>query len=236
MRFSAPTLLLLLLVPSCLGGGRPVYFTHFASPVRPDRYLRNLYDLEKIDLLRHPAMRGGCALDMQLRFTPQYKRGVLHFDLAIVQFSRLQVRIWNPNPPEKKLQVRASLGAATGGSRQMKSQVLIPGWNIYERTVGGSVVECFETIQVVFEPVGGVVQSDQPLHLLAANLRRAFSGIVAGNVKEEGIRRIEEHGPFELRGDARIMALMDRLLESFVLQQRMRLAGHAYRPCYRLVA
>ena len=30
---------------------------------------------------------------------------------------------------------------------------------------------------------------DQPAHELAANLRRAFSGIVAGNVKEEGIRR-----------------------------------------------
>ena len=43
---------------------------------------------------------------------------------------------------------------------------------------------------------------DQPRHELAANLRRAFSGIVAGNVKEQGIAAIEEHGPFELRGDA----------------------------------
>ncbi len=31
---------------------------------------------------------------------------------------------------------------------------------------------------------------DVPPHLLAANLRRAFSGIVAGNVKDKGIRRI----------------------------------------------
>jgi pyrimidine/purine-5'-nucleotide nucleosidase len=77
---------------------------------------------------------------------------------------------------------------------------------------------------------------DQPPHLLAANLRRAFSGIVAGNVKDHGIRRIEEHGPFELRGDPDIMALMDQLLESFVAQQRMRLPGYEYRPCYRLVA
>ena len=30
----------------------------------------------------------------------------------------------------------------------------------------------------------------QPVHVLAANLRRAFSGVVAGNVKEEGIRTI----------------------------------------------
>jgi pyrimidine/purine-5'-nucleotide nucleosidase len=77
---------------------------------------------------------------------------------------------------------------------------------------------------------------DQPAHLLAANLRRAFSGIVAGNVKDEGIRRIEKRGPFELHGDREVMALMDRLLESFVAQQRMRLPGYEYQPCYRLVA
>ena len=35
-------------------------------------------------------------------------------------------------------------------------------------------------------------------NVLAANLRRAFSGIVAGNVKEHGIKAIEERGPFEL--------------------------------------
>jgi predicted Rossmann-fold nucleotide-binding protein len=78
--------------------------------------------------------------------------------------------------------------------------------------------------------------ADQPAHRLAADLRRAFSGIVAGNVKDEGIRRIEAHGPFELRGDRAIMEQMDRLLESFVAQQRMRLPGVEYHPCYRLVA
>src|SRR5581483_1547877 len=36
---------------------------------------------------------------------------------------------------------------------------------------------------------------DQPRHLLAADLRRAFSGIVAGNVKEEGLRAIAANGP-----------------------------------------
>lgn len=79
------------------------------------------------------------------------------------------------------------------------------------------------------------LRSDQPPHLLAANLRRAFSGIVSGNVKDDGIRRIEQHGPFELRGDPEVMAMMDRLLESFVAQSRMRLAGYEYQPCYRLV-
>ncbi len=75
---------------------------------------------------------------------------------------------------------------------------------------------------------------DAPPHQLAADLRRAFSGIVAGNVKEPGIRAIEQHGPFELHGDPEIGAMLDRLLESFVRQKRMKLSGD-YRPCYRIV-
>ena len=39
---------------------------------------------------------------------------------------------------------------------------------------------------------------DQPAHSLAFNLRRAFSGVVAGNVREAGIARVEKYGPFEL--------------------------------------
>ncbi len=35
---------------------------------------------------------------------------------------------------------------------------------------------------------------DQPVEILAADLRRAFSSIVAGNVKEVGIRAIEANG------------------------------------------
>jgi len=73
---------------------------------------------------------------------------------------------------------------------------------------------------------------DQGSHLLAANLRRAFSGVVAGNVKEEGIRAIEAHGHFEMQGDPDIMALMDSLLTSFVAQNRMKLPGKKYTPCY----
>jgi hypothetical protein len=79
------------------------------------------------------------------------------------------------------------------------------------------------------------LHTDQERHLLAANLRRAFSGIVAGNVKDEGIRAIEEHGHFEIRGDARVMDTMDSLLASFVAQKRMKLPGSEYTPCYRIV-
>ena len=74
----------------------------------------------------------------------------------------------------------------------------------------------------------------RPVHELAADLRRAFSGIVAGNVKEPGMRRIEQFGPFEIRGDAAIMASLDDLLRAFVEQRRMKMSGE-YQPCYRLV-
>jgi pyrimidine/purine-5'-nucleotide nucleosidase len=76
----------------------------------------------------------------------------------------------------------------------------------------------------------------QPAHQLAANLRRAFSGIVTGNVKEYGIQAIEREGPYELSGDPAIMRLLDELLAEFVAQRRMRLPGSVYRPVYRLVA
>jgi predicted Rossmann-fold nucleotide-binding protein len=79
------------------------------------------------------------------------------------------------------------------------------------------------------------LKKNQETHLLAANLRRAFSGVVTGNVKETGIRSIEEFGKFEIRGDAGIMASMDALLASFIAQHRMKLPGKAYTPCYRIV-
>ncbi|MEC4726448.1 nucleotide 5'-monophosphate nucleosidase PpnN [Shewanella sp. D64] len=69
---------------------------------------------------------------------------------------------------------------------------------------------------------------------LAANLRRAFSGIVAGNVKMETIKNVVEHGPFELNGDKTMMTLMDKLLKAFVKQQRMKLPGSKYVPCYKI--
>ena len=79
------------------------------------------------------------------------------------------------------------------------------------------------------------LHKNQEVHLLAANLRRAFSGVVAGNVKDEGIRAIEKYGHFEIHGDAAIMGPMDALLASFVVQHRMKLAGKAYTPCYRVI-
>jgi predicted Rossmann-fold nucleotide-binding protein len=78
------------------------------------------------------------------------------------------------------------------------------------------------------------LNGQQPKHTLVANLRRAFSGIVAGNIKDAGIRAIEKHGKFEIHGDAAIMKRMDALLTAFVEQNRMKLMGK-YEPCYRIV-
>jgi pyrimidine/purine-5'-nucleotide nucleosidase len=91
--------------------------------------------------------------------------------------------------------------------------------------------------EVTHESMRGLaLHRDQPQHLFIANLRRAFSGIVAGNVKEKGVSAIERHGPFELTGDPSVMALLDELLRSFVAAGRMKLPGSTYTPCYRIVA
>jgi len=80
------------------------------------------------------------------------------------------------------------------------------------------------------------LRRDVPPHQLAANLRCAFSGIVAGNVKDKGIRRIEQFGRYEIHGDTEIMQPLDKLLQAFVEQHRMKLpGGRPYEPCYRVV-
>ena len=77
---------------------------------------------------------------------------------------------------------------------------------------------------------------DLPKHLLAANLRRAFSGIVAGNVKPETIKSVRQKGPFEINGEKEIMLALDSLLASFIEQRRMKLPGTTYSPCYKIVS
>lgn len=75
---------------------------------------------------------------------------------------------------------------------------------------------------------------NQPPEVLAAKLRQAFSGIVAGNVKAEGIKEIKRKGPFIIDGDTVLMKKMDALLNDFVTQQRMKLPGSEYIPCYKI--
>ena len=96
--------------------------------------------------------------------------------------------------------------------------------------------------QLPFEPNHSNMRAlelhrDQPVHLLAANLRKAFSGIVAGNVKARGVHLVQEHGPFEISGDPTLLGPLEELLAAFVAQNRMKLPGTAlYRPSYRIVS
>lgn len=93
--------------------------------------------------------------------------------------------------------------------------------------------------QLPFEPTHDNMANldlhlNQKPEVLAAKLRQAFSGIVAGNVKAEGIREIKRKGPFIIDGDPALMKKMDRLLSDFVEQQRMKLPGSEYIPCYKI--
>lgn len=97
-----------------------------------------------------------------------------------------------------------------------------------------------DEFQRTFEPTHENVKGlnlfyGQDTHLLAADLRRAFSAIVAGNVKPQGVASIKEFGPFEIHGDKELMKKLDALLEAFVTQQRMKLPGTAYEPCYKVI-
>lgn len=95
-------------------------------------------------------------------------------------------------------------------------------------------------MQAPFEPTHEAMAAlaltrDRPEHELALALRRVFSGLVAGNVKEDGIAAVEARGPFRITGEPALLKALDRLLEGFVRQQRMRLPGQAYQPCYAIV-
>jgi predicted Rossmann-fold nucleotide-binding protein len=94
-------------------------------------------------------------------------------------------------------------------------------------------------LQQPFEPSHDNMASlalhrDQPLNELIANLRRAFSGIVAGNVKDSGQRAVAQHGPFLLHGEPAIIKGLEALLQSFIEQGRMKLDSADYQPCFRI--
>lgn len=81
-----------------------------------------------------------------------------------------------------------------------------------------------------------VLHSNLPKERLAANLRRAFSGIVAGNIKPKTQILIEQLGKFQLAGEAILMEKMDALLQTFIQQHRMKLpSDKPYEPCYELL-
>ena len=80
------------------------------------------------------------------------------------------------------------------------------------------------------------LHSQLPPHQLAANLRAAFSGIVAGNVKAFGQAQVAKHGPYILHGDRPVLSAIDKLLRSLVRDKRMKIVAQSdhYEPCYVL--
>ena len=96
------------------------------------------------------------------------------------------------------------------------------------------------SLQQPFEPTHqnmaslDLTEGGEP-HVLAAQLRRAMSGIVAGNVKPTGVAAVREHGPFRLTGSQRLIEATDEVLQTCIDQGRMKLGSAAYRPCYEMV-
>ncbi|NNC66590.1 MAG: LOG family protein [Gammaproteobacteria bacterium] len=78
------------------------------------------------------------------------------------------------------------------------------------------------------------LHQEQEKYQLAANFRNALSGIVAGNVKEKGIKAVESNGPLKIKGDAKILKPLESLLKSFAAMQRMKISSNGYTPCYEI--
>ena len=166
-------------------------------------------------------------------------------------------------PPESKSyfeQLHAFIGATLGAEAQRRYRVIIDDADAVAREVARGMAAVRESrersddayffnwhmsvdvrFQTPFEATHAAMAAlelhrEQPPGSLAVNLRRAFSGIVAGNVRAAGVRLVEQHGPFELRAEPEIAAALDRLLTDFVVQRRMRLSDPGnYVPCYRIV-
>ncbi|WP_255761929.1 nucleotide 5'-monophosphate nucleosidase PpnN [Halomonas alkalisoli] len=142
---------------------------------------------------------------------------------------RDKYRIIVDDPIEVARAMRQGIDAVTGFRREHQDAFHY-NWRL---TIARDFQETFEPSHEAMSNLA--LHRNQPVHELAANLRRAFSGIVAGNVKENGIRAIEAKGPFSLHAEPELMRRLDELLGSFVAQGRMKLPGQEYVPCYRLV-
>jgi hypothetical protein len=134
-----------------------------------------------------------------------------------------------PNDPEAVAQFLKSQMTQVREARKITGDAYQFNWTL----------KIAEDLQHAFEPTHDNMAKldlglNQSTTSLAANLRRAFSGIVAGNIKDQGVKAVKEHGEFLLTGDSELMSRMDTLLFAFVKQGRMKLPGSTYTPCYRI--
>lgn len=184
-----------------------------------------------LGILLHPANK---YLPLPLIFTGP-RESAAYFEMidAFIRATlgteaRRRYRIIIDDPAQVAREVKAGMAAVTN-FRAQHNDAFYFNWLIkVERDFQTPFVPNHENMASL------ALRRDQSPHLLAAQLRRAFSGIVAGNVKDEGIRWVEEYGPFEIRGEAEVMGPLDRLLADFADQGRMKLPGSRYEPCYRL--
>ena len=140
-------------------------------------------------------------------------------------------RVVVDDPNEVAAQVHASV-RAVADSRQESHESFCFNWRL---SIDGRFQEPFVATHETMASLD--LRRDQPVVDLAANLRRAFSGIVAGNVREQGVALVAKHGPFEIKGDPEIGTALDTLLRDFVAQRRMQLSDpQGYEPCYRIVS
>lgn len=87
---------------------------------------------------------------------------------------------------------------------------------------------------VTHESVAGLrLTRSLPVHELVIELRKAFSAVVTGNVKDHGIRMIRKNGPFQLTGELELAQALDELLIALATEGRMKLEGK-YQPCYTI--
>ena len=84
--------------------------------------------------------------------------------------------------------------------------------------------------------IKAVIIDDEPLaRSIIAEYLQSYPDIAISaecNDGFEGLKAIAQHGPFILSGEPKLMMLMDKLLEAFVAQGRMKLPGCKYIPCY----
>lgn len=147
--------------------------------------------------------------------------------LGVEALDKLQVIL---DAPDSVAQIMKDQMEVVYQNRKASSDAYYYNWKLH--------IEC--ELQKPFDPTHENMASlnltfDQPKHLLAAELRKAFSGIVAGNVKAYGIEAVEKHGPYQIKGDPKITAALGRILELLVRQKRMKLDSREYIPSYKIV-
>jgi len=149
--------------------------------------------------------------------------------LTLGEEAQQRYQIILDNPVEVARKMRVGMNEVTA-YRQLTHDAYYYNW----------VVKIDQDFQIPFNPTHQnmselKLHKNQPANELASNLRKAFSGIVDGNVKEHGILAVAKNGPYKIHGDSDIIQPLEKLLRSFIRQKRMKIPTDEYTPCYEIV-